>query len=153
MSQIQFSDLCFFPDGDVYVTESMGSSVQVVMWSDATHGNGVVYVEHADCDVLLAANHAGEKLVKEDVATGMQTEVLANASFNGDGFVMLPDGRLVVVTSATVYSLQADMSAWTSASVQHSVELSLSGQLSATTATLADTDLSVFVTTVDWVGA
>jgi len=176
VSQIQFNDLCVSPDGDVYVTESIGSSVQVVMGSDAaagtagtlstlasgdvigdydgaTHGNGIVYVEHADGDFLLASNYAGEKLVKVDVATGMQTEVLVNASFEGDGFVMLPDGRLVVVTSATVYLLQADTSAWTSATVQYSVELSLSGQLSATTATLADTDLSVFVTTMNWVGA
>ena len=59
---------------------------------------------------------------------------------------MLPDGRPVIVTGATVYLLQADTSAWTSAPVQYSVEWSLSGQLSATTATLADTDLSVFVT-------
>ena len=82
----------------------------------------------------------------------MQTEALVNDSFKGNDFVMVLDGRLVVVTSATVYLLQADTSAWTSASVQYSVELSLSGQLSATT-TLADTDLSVIVTTMNWVGA
>ena len=33
--KIQFNDLCFSPDGDVYVTESIGSSVQEVMGSDA----------------------------------------------------------------------------------------------------------------------
>ena len=104
-------------------------------------------MEHTDGDFLLASNHAGEKLVKVDADTGMQTEERVNAFLKGDGFVMLPDGRPVIVTGATVYLLQADTSAWTSAPVQYSVELSLSGQLSATTATLADTDLSVFVTT------
>merc|ERR1712136_290737 len=164
-SQIQFNDLCFSPDGDVYATESYGSSVQGVSsgtlstltsgdilgdYDEGTHGNGIVYVEHADGDFLLVANYDGETLVKVDVETGAQSEVNMTVSFSGDGLVMLPDGRLVVVSSSIVYLLQPDSSTWTGASVQYSVDLGPSATISATTATLADTDLSVFVTTMRW---
>ena len=61
---------------------------------------------------------------------------------------MLPDGRHVIVTlrdSVLVAGRHVGLDERNGAVLR--------GQLSATPPTLADTDLSVFVTTMNWVGA
>lgn len=165
------NDFTFDPAGNLYITDSFKSSVEMLSGADPSAGiagnfstlssggalgstdgttfnsNGIVYVEHTDGDFLLVTVNSLAKLVKVDVATGSQSEVSLDMAVGGDGMVLLPDGRLVVVQSGAVHLLKPTTSEWTNATVQYSVTLSY-GDEYATTAALADTDVSVFITFV-----
>mmetsp|Transcript_37868 Transcript_37868/g.100841 ORF Transcript_37868/g.100841 Transcript_37868/m.100841 type:complete len:392 (-) Transcript_37868:106-1281(-) len=168
---LYLNDLTLDPSGNVYVTDSFKSSVEMISGPDAFAGvsgtfstltsedelgntdgssfnsNGIVYVEHTDGDFLLVVvGGALQKLVKVSVASGAQTEVFVSGGLGGgDGLVLLPDGRLVVVQSDAVLLVKPTTSEWKNATVQYTVPLSY-GANYATTAALADTDLSVFIT-------
>jgi len=174
-SLVYLNDLIFDPSGNVYVTDSFKSGVEMISGPDAFAGvsgtlstvtsedelgntdgssfnsNGIVYVEHTDGDFLLVAvGGLLQKLVKVSVTSGVQTEVSVSGGLGGgDGLVLLPDGRLVVVQSDEVHLVKPTTSEWKNATVQHTVPLSY-GTNFASTAALADTDLSVFITFVRW---
>jgi len=174
-SLVYLNDLTFDPSGNVYATDSMKSGVEMISGPDASarvsgtlstltsgdelgntdgssfNSNGIVYVEHTDGDFLLVAvGGLLQKLVKVSVTSGAQTEVSVSGGLGGgDGLVLLPDGRLVVVQSDEVHLVKPTTSEWKNATVQHTVPLSY-GTNFASTATLADTDLSVFITFVRW---
>jgi hypothetical protein len=171
--RLLLNDFTFDPSGNLFITDSFKSSVEKLAGAAPSAGtagdlstltsgdelgstegtfnsNGIVYVEHTDGDFLLVAVAALGKLVKVNVATGAQSEVSVTGGSlaGGDGMVLLPDGRLVVVASGYVQLVKSTASDWNNATVQYAVDVSSYEGESATTAALADTDVSVFVTFV-----
>jgi sugar lactone lactonase YvrE len=166
------NDLVITGAGDVYYTDSFDSKVRKLLQPDAAQNstgtnsviasgdklttpqfkqfgpNGVVYDESDD--VLVVSNFQTQKLLSVNPDTGVQTEVVLTPALDSgaDGMIMLADGRIAAVAHPYVKVLSKTSANWATADVQDSVLVNQTEGEVAATITVADHNLSAYVTFV-----
>lgn len=108
--------------------------------------NGIEYVSGDTYEALIVANYGNKTISRVDVETG-ETSHIATLDSSVDGLVFLRDGRLAAVTYPFL-SVMEGQNDWREVNVTHKVPLNFIPGEIATTVTLSDNDLEVFVTFV-----